>query len=390
MTRYDQPPTTGALAALGRTAGGVAHDFDNALTAIVTHASLLRSEAHDPAAIALRAEAILRAARAASQVVERVRTLLRPRGGRDPSGSVTSVRVAVDAVLDQASELMAARARERGVEVAIARRAGLVEVAGDPAELLQAIVNLGHNAIDASPRGAVVALAAEAGEREVIVTVTDTGQGIAPALRERVFEPFFTTKGEAGTGLGLALCKAIIEGHGGRLTLSPGASTGTVATIALPLAHAGVPAPRQPTDVELRGVGGDARVLLVDDDDVTRDALGALFDASGFQVTACATMEEALGAYARERPDLVVTDLQLGAGGSGAVLIAQLGALDASVPIIVASGAADVATWTRRVAAVLPKPISPGTLLATARELVARRRAWLRNPTLGPSGSRKG
>ncbi|MCC6620232.1 MAG: response regulator [Deltaproteobacteria bacterium] len=362
-------PTTSTLAALGRTAGGVAHDVDNALTAIVTHATLIRERSQDGEAVR-HAEAILRAARAASEVVERVRGAL-----RESTRASRRVQVDLGALVDEALVVVAARAARRGVEV---ERVTIGEaapvVAGQPAELLQLVINLTNNAIDASPPGEVVTIELAVGLGEVVFAVHDRGPGIPPALRERVLEPFFTTKGDAGTGLGLALAASIAESHGGALTIA--CDPGTVVSVVLPLAPPDAPSAPPPTDVALDAAGVGGRVLLVDDDDATREALALLIDAAGFEVVAVRSASEALVRFHATRPDVVITDLQLGAEDGGE-LVVTLGALDALVPIVVASGVADRergSAWRRRAHAIFDKPISPGRLLATVRELVARRR----------------
>ncbi|MFO0751343.1 MAG: ATP-binding protein [Myxococcota bacterium] len=359
----------------------MAHDVDNALTAIVTHATLIKASSTDAFAVA-HAEAILRSARAASEVVERVRSVLRERA--DAPGRVA---VDVDALVDEAIAVARTRGRSRGVEVT--RGPGRVgaAVAGQVAELLQVVVNLTHNAIDASPPGLTVVVSAEARDGEAVVSVQDWGAGIPAAVQAHLFEPFFTTKGGAGTGLGLALARSIATSHGGTLVLdsvTDGDGRGTTATLVLPLAHGDVPGPAPATDVQLDGAGG-GHVLLVDDEPATREALATLLAAAGFEVTAAERADEALASFFRVRPDAVVTDLQLG-DEDGAELVMKLSAADPSVPIVIASGvvaAPGARAWAGRVAATFEKPISPGRLIARLRELIARRRALTRHASKG-------
>jgi len=364
-------PTTRTLAALGQTAGEVAHDFDNALTAIVSHATLIRAHAVDEDARA-HAAAILRAARTASRVVDRVRAMLRRRSVR-----TDVVQVELCAVVDEAWAALEARARRRAIALVRDDRARPL-VAGDPADLLQLVLNLGNNAVDASPEGGEVTFIVEivAESAEAVLRITDRGPGIPERLRELVLEPFFTTKGEAGTGLGLPLAVAIAERHGGTVRLLDGEGGGTVAEVRLPLAPPGTPRPRHATSVVIEGVAADARVLLVDDDPHAREALGLLLEATGLDVDAVADGASALRRFSERRPDVVISDLDLG-GEDGADLIAHLSALDATVPIVVCSGATDdtLGPVRRRVAAVFRKPVSPNTLLGAVRRLAAESRA---------------
>ncbi|MCA9519264.1 MAG: hypothetical protein KC635_30220, partial [Myxococcales bacterium] len=163
----------------------MAHDFDNSLTAIAAHATLIRGATDDPEVLE-HARAILRAARTASQVVERVRAMLR--GGEKHE----RVQVDVEALADEARVAVAARGDKRGVTVVRRREGHAATVAGDPAELLQVVVNLGNNAVDASPDGAEVAIVtADTLDGGAAIVVEDRGAGVPDELRERVFEPFF-------------------------------------------------------------------------------------------------------------------------------------------------------------------------------------------------------
>lgn len=370
MSEPTQPrerrPTTRTLLAAGQAAGEVAHDFDNALTAIVAHATLIHVETNDDA-LRAHAAAILRAARAASDVVDRVRAVLdkRPRTNR--------VVVDLRDVVAEAAPMLAARGASRRVVVDLAV-GPCPGVAGIPGELLQLVLNLGHNAVDASPPDGVVTVSLSADDGRARLSVCDRGPGIPPELRDRVFEAFFTTKGRAGTGLGLAICRTICEAHGGSLALAPAPGGGTEAVVELPLAAGATPRPRRSTSEELRDVARSVRVLLVEDDEHAREALSMLLDASGLAVTAVATAEAAIAAMLRELPDVVVTDLDLGAD-RGEVLIEQLSRLAPTTPVIVCSGDATAhGRLARRVGAVLPKPVAPAELIRLVRRLGAERR----------------
>lgn len=396
-------PNTAALAALGQSAGEVAHDLDNALSAILTHAALLRAELASrpgppfgpmptaPDALG-HVESIIRSAKIASAIVERVRGRLRPSAeGEGPGVEVASrfgrERVDLEALVDEA--LVSAQGRARLKDIALARDSAfppIGPIAGNSAELLQLVLNLVHNAIDASPEGGTVAIATRAQGDAVVLTVDDDGPGIAPALMERLFEPFFTTKGEAGTGLGLPLARTIAEQHGGTLDLTstPASAThpgGTTATVTLPLASRSSPftidSARAATDLELGALGRGYHLLLVDDDPNVRDALALLAEAAGFTVDSAASLEAALDAGARHVPDLIVTDLQLGPSPDPTHLVTTLGLAFPEVPIVVVSGALVAAAPLGQradgrplVAATFEKPVSPGKLIAALTALV--------------------
>jgi CheY-like chemotaxis protein len=353
-------------------AAGVAHDFDNALTAIVSHAGLLRAQTRDPALL-VHAEAILKTARVASQVVERIRSMVRPTPSRERT------RVSLAALIREAREVALVRARTRGIEIGAvfgpADASAGPWVEGNPGELQQVAINLLHNAVDAATRFVAINVSL-AGQIRII----DDGPGIPADLVDKVFEPFFTTR-ESGTGLGLYLARATVEAHGGTLRLER-ANPGTVAILALPtLADEDVATmaeARPLTDLELTPTNHGARVLVVDDDHATRQALHILFEASGHQVTSVSSTNEAVMAFHELRPDLVVTDLHLDAKKIG-LHIDRMSSLDPRVPMIVVSGLGAgqyPPSLSRKVAAIFEKPVSPGRLLDTAKLLIAERIAF--------------
>ncbi len=138
------------------------------------------------------------------------------------------------AVLDQAAELLRHRGKRRGVTLDVQRDHRAPAARGDHVAMMQVVVNLVNNAIDASPADATVSLLNEFVGDRVFLEVRDRGPGIDPAIRERVFEPFFTTKAPGrGTGLGLAISRELVERCGGTLELLD-ASPGTRVRVGLP------------------------------------------------------------------------------------------------------------------------------------------------------------
>src|SRR4030095_14241099 len=112
--------------------------------------------------------------------------------------------------------------------------ASVPAVAGDPAELREAMTNLILNAVDAMPTGGTLTLATALESHEVVVTVTDTGVGIPEAIRGKIFDPFFTTKGPQGTGLGLSMTYGILSRHGARIRVESREGQGTLFRLTFP------------------------------------------------------------------------------------------------------------------------------------------------------------
>jgi two-component system, NtrC family, sensor kinase len=214
------------LAGIGHLAAGVAHEINNPLGVILGYAKLLERNAEGELLEDLRVieEECLRA----KGIVEGLLDLSRP---QDPTRERVDLRGACDEVVARLGE---AHLLE-GVAVSVE---GTGAASGHPAKLRQVVSNLVRNAAEAAGPGGRVAVRVAEGGGEARVAVSDDGPGLTPEAHERLFEPFFTTK-QGGTGLGLALSRAIARGHGGDLEASDGPGGGAVFTLRVPLRLAG-------------------------------------------------------------------------------------------------------------------------------------------------------
>lgn len=145
-------------------------------------------------------------------------------------------RTQLEAPIQEVARMLQKQASVRNIELLPRVEPNLPEVVTDPTELEQVLVNLVNNAMHAMPKGGTVELFARSAGDEVLVSVRDTGNGIAPENLERVFEPFFTTKpvGE-GTGLGLSVCYGIVRGWGGQIRIESEVGAGTTVTLVMPV-----------------------------------------------------------------------------------------------------------------------------------------------------------
>ncbi|MGM0575019.1 MAG: ATP-binding protein [Myxococcota bacterium] len=377
MTKEPSPertrrPGARTLLAVGEATGGVSHDVGNALTAIAARAALIRAEAGRPD-MEEHAEAILRAARSAGEVLDRVRRLLRPADRRD------LVRVEPAAVVDEAVDTVRERARSAGCRLDVDARP-CPAVAGIPGELVHLLVNLATNAIDAAGAGGEVRVRAEATHAGVLLEVLDDGPGIPDDLAARARDPFVSTKGSGGMGLGLALCRRIAELHDADLVLERRPGGGTRAAVRLPPADAGIPAPRRATSLELAAIREPLRVLVIDDDEDAREALCALLDASGLRTASADGVASAWTLLDSFDPAVVITDLAMGDRRSGWDLLRSLKTRDALLPVLVTTGDASAVEdpAASQAEAVLVKPVNPGSLVARVREVAERRAGWVR------------
>jgi PAS domain S-box-containing protein len=363
------------LEAVGQLAGGVAHDFNNSLTAIAGFASLIASgDSPDPRE---DARTVLRAAERAATLTRQLLAFSR----RVPlQPQPLDLREFLEGVLPLLRSLVGERIQ---VHIETDRQAALVEV--DPPSLEQAILNLAANARDAMPQGGDLTLAvrsypgcvaegATGPESHVAVSVSDTGSGIAAASLGRVFEPFFTTKPPGkGTGLGLAMVHGFAAQSGGHVVVSSPPGQGATLEIHFPRAFGVVP--QAPGTAE--PVGGSESILFVEDDPGVASFGLACLRRLGYDVTPAMNGTEAVAlAASRSEPfDLLFTDVVI-PGMSGPQLAALIHSHHPSTGIVYASGysAEHVNEEVSGPAApLLEKPYSLAQLAARVREALDAR-----------------
>ena len=218
------------LAALGRLSAGVAHEVRNPLTGIRTTAELLQGRVGDDANLRPFVDVILEEAIRLDRIVGSLLQFAKPSEPR-------LLPLPVPEILERGRQLAAGRAVERGVGIEVSWADDLPLALADRDQMLQVLLNLLLNAVEAAPEGGTVRLEAgpEAirGRKHLAITVRDEGQGVPSHLRERIFDPFFTTK-PGGTGLGLSISQNILRQHEGALRIESTAGQGTRATALLP------------------------------------------------------------------------------------------------------------------------------------------------------------
>jgi signal transduction histidine kinase len=216
------------MAAIGQLAAGIAHEVGNPLSSISSVVQMLkRSRASEPQARQL--DLIETHIQRISGTMRQMVSLARPVVERWE-------RVDLGQTLEEAVRLIRFDRRARGLEIMLEPRKGLPQTYALRGQLQQVFINLSLNALDAMPDGGSLTILAGRKRGDIIVTVADTGCGIAPETGRRVFEPFFTTKEPGhGTGLGLAVSYGIIQKHGGTIDFSSTPGKGTVFTVSLPI-----------------------------------------------------------------------------------------------------------------------------------------------------------
>jgi PAS domain S-box-containing protein len=325
------------LESLGNLAGGVAHDLNNVLAAILGLASISREQMGDAEHLGRSLDTITTACLRGREVVKSLLSFAR----KDLNERVP---VDLNVVVWEVVQLLEATTLKR-VRILTDLEQPLPAILGDPTALGQVLMNLGLNGVDAMPQGGTLELRSRwAGPGRIELRVRDTGTGMSPDVLKRALDPFFTTKPVGqGTGLGLATAYGIMQAHGGTLELASEPGQGTEVMLVFPVAPAAVPAPEAPAAEPEAGTSGPAplRILLVDDDPLIRAAIPDLLQALGHPVQTADGGQEALDQLAAGlEVDLVILDMRM-PGLDGAETLARLRVQHPDLPVLLASGHTD-------------------------------------------------
>jgi len=329
----DQLVRTEKLRALGEMASGVAHDFNNVLAAIVGRAQLLLNEVRDPKHRRWIG-VIERSGMDGAHTVRRLQEFTRIR--RDQPVVAVSLNRVVQESLESTESRWRDEARTPGVaiQVVTALAPSLPPVAGDPAELREALINLILNALDAMPEGGTLSFATRANAQHVELTVADTGTGMPDHVRERIFDPFFTTKGPQGTGLGLSMTYGILSRHGAQITVESEERKGTRFSLTFP--HTTL---TEASDMRTQAPSAAAslRCLVVDDEPAVGEVLGDIIASAGHTAVVLDGGAAAIDRFRAEPFDAVFTDLAM-PGVSGWEVARAISELCPGLPIFVVTG----------------------------------------------------
>lgn len=357
---------------LGTIVGGVAHSFNNSLTAIVGQASFARAS-QEPEAKRRALDAIFKAATDAAALVRQLLDF------SQNSPSLSSRQRLAD-IIEMRLDLLRKSVGE-GFTITFLNHAPEAFVDCNVNLLMQAITNLVLNAREAYPSGggeieisldtevidAAVAdlhVGSRAGSF-VRLRVKDKGIGMPPETLAKAFDPLFTTKRSGGhTGLGLSIVFAIVRNHDGFLTAESRPEKGTTVSIYLPVASAVAVVPVSPEQPPAAVVPADAKraVMVVEDDESVRSLVSMILEANGYQVHGCANVEEALNFAAQASCDIAVVDMVL-PRGSGPELIKTLRQNNPALKTLLMSGFAPNIEPAATQSNLLHKPFDAEALL---------------------------
>jgi len=344
------------MESLGALAGGVAHDMNNVLGAILGLASA-NLEAQPAGSSAHKAfQTVIRAAERGGKMVKSLLSFARQSPAEDRE-------LDLNELLQEEVHLLE-RTTLAKVRLELDLATDLRSIRGDASALTHAFMNLCVNAVDAMPENGTLTLRTRNVDPDWIeVVVQDTGSGMPREVLEKALDPFFSTKPAGkGTGLGLSMVYSTVKAHRGQLEIQSEPGHGTRVRLRFPVCEAVVRA-ADPTPV--RGSEALNRafcILVVDDDELIRCTMAPLLEMLGHTALAVASGEEALAELERGfQPDVVILDMNMpGLGGAGT--LPRLRALRPELPVLLATGLVDENAEALAMAhpgvTLLPKPFS--------------------------------
>jgi signal transduction histidine kinase/ActR/RegA family two-component response regulator len=354
------------MLALGRMAGGVAHEFNNLLHIISGNLRrLVRDREATPEKTTM--EKILHASDRGARIVQQLLSATRQ---ALPTFSATSLNALVETTL-----LLGQSAFHKNIELRTHFNPSLPPLSLDEGQIQQVLLNLLINAEYAIREKGIITVTtgltpAQPGRKTAYAfcEVRDSGEGIPREAQQHMFDPFFTTKPPgSGTGLGLPTSRGILESHGGRLEGRNHPSGGAVFTFYLPVPINRPPAPPKPEEstAAITRSKIEGSVWVADDEPLCREFLLAFLGEEPLQIRDFPSGDALLrhATEAQETPDWIITDWSM-PGISGRKLVRQLRARFPSTPLVVTSGFALESFETEEVDAVVQKPFDPAEILA--------------------------
>ena len=358
------------MEAVGQLTGGIAHDFNNLLTVIFGNLELIQRRTDDEKTAKLAdfaRQAADRAAKLTHQLLAFSRTQNLMLKAVDANALVTGMHDLLDRTIGPM------------VRIEMALDPGAPWALADANQLELAILNLSINARDAMGDGGVLTISTGRQAAQgvdlapgdyAVISVRDTGSGIPADLMAKVFDPFFTTKPIGkGTGLGLSQVYGIAQQSGGTVRLASLEGRGTTVEIWLPATEATTAAPVDIFSAEAVAEAPHQRILVVDDDEAVRRFMVESLQSLGYRVDEAADGEAGLRVLVGSRPDLIIVDYAM-PGMTGVDLVLRAQAVAPGVPIILATGYADMEAVDRVMPteSVLRKPFRLAELGVAVRK----------------------
>jgi len=371
------------MEAIGQLAGGVAHDFNNLLTVIHGYSELILTSLNENSRLRQDVREIIHASERASSLTRQLlafsrKQVLQPKV-LDLNAYVSNMDKMLRRMIGENIELMTLLAKDLG------------RIKADPGQIEQVILNLAVNARDAMLNGGKLTIETANIELDenytrshigvtpghyVMLSVSDTGVGIAREVKERIFEPFFTTKEKGkGTGLGLSTVFGIIQQSGGNIWVYSEPGLGTTFKIYLPRIEEDTES-LKPSAVSTKSLQGSETILLVEDEEIVRKLACTILQKNGYEVLEAPNGEEALRIVQGQNGNpihLLVTDVVM-PGMSGRQLADRLERVRPGTKVLFMSGYTDDTIVHHGVLdpgiAYIQKPFTPDALASKVRDIL--------------------
>jgi two-component system, cell cycle sensor histidine kinase and response regulator CckA len=380
----DQLRQAQKMEAVGTLAGGIVHDFNNILAAIIGYTQLACQELSLESTPRQDLQESLKAANRAKDLVKQILTFSRPTDQERRA-------LALEAIIQEGLKLLRA-SLPATIEIRPHIAEGLGLVAADPTQIHQVLVNLCANGAQAMANGSgtlEITLQPVAVEKTELarlpdlrpgpylkLSVRDNGTGMPNSVVKRIFEPYFTTKEkEKGTGLGLAVVHGIVKSHQGAIEVESEPGAGSVFHVYLPVIEEKIPPPDLQPLQEMPT--GQETILLIEDEAPLVKVIQRLLTSLGYRVVACTDSTEAVTIFTREpaRFDLVISEMTMPKMAGDAVA-ARILALRPTMPIILCTGYSEPMSMEKveelGIKKFVHKPVELTELATIVREVLDR------------------
>ena len=333
------------MEAIGTLAGGIAHDFNNILGAVIGYSEIVRDDALAKSVSVKDVDQILKAGQRAKELVQQI--LAFSRQAQTHQAPVKPNVIITEAIKLLRASLPATIFIEQDID------ADIGNIVADPIQIHQIVMNLCTNSFHAMEmEGGILTISLkkkvlrdadltdkphlQAGQF-LLLSIKDTGVGIAPDIREKIFNPYFTTKEVGkGTGMGLAIVHGFVQSLGGSIALESRVGEGTLVSILLPVVETTTSQGHGSVDLI---PSGKEHILFVDDEEILNDMGKIMLERLGYRVTARKNSSEALATFQKQPDafDLVITDMTM-PGMTGIDLARRVRQIRPEMPIILCTG----------------------------------------------------
>ena len=362
------------LRAVGEMASGVAHDFNNALAAILGNTQLLLYTAQDEG-LKETLKIIEKVAKDSSQTVRRLQDFTRKPVPQE------LFKVDINAIVKDSIEITKPKwkdeAQSKGIPIEMVSNLEDVPFAsGNASELREVFTNIIFNAIEAMHEGGKIEIRTFKKRRDVFIQISDTGVGIAEEAKKRIFEPFFTTKPFTNTGLGLSMSYGIVKRFGGEIEVESKVGQGTTFTIILPIGEDEKEEAVEPQPIKK---GRKARILVIDDDEFIRSVLSRTLVQADHQVTLAEDGGKGVQLFKEGNFDLVLTDLGM-PGVSGWQVCRMIKEVSPRTPVGMITGWGDERNRSKMeeygLDFFISKPFDLAQILNVVAEIMESKEGW--------------